>query len=222
MPDPWYRLHCWLATNKYIEDTLIPQIKEDWMHDFSVEQVECYEISNLYITVLTTTTCTACQTSTNLHNPDCNRVRNGRQPQKTSFDSSNNNLSNGLAKENLSNNPNWDTLTRKLDQKTMMELMRNKKYPWCHNQGHNCKVCMKQQGNQPMVTTTQALSVRRESRLKGLNKDWIKERCKCKATKNASSDCRKVLGKTDMHHVLPLVDIQTQGGDLIDSTFVQL
>ena len=73
-----------------------------------------------------------------------------------------------------------------------------------------------------MVTTTQALSIRRESRLKGFNKDNIKERLQFKTTKHEPTDCSKVLVKADEHLTLAQVDLETQKGDLIDSKFVDL
>ena len=107
---------------QYMEYTLIPQIKEYQTYKNLVQQAECYEGLKGYIAVLTTTTCTPWQRSTKPHNSDCNRLQNGRQQQKTCFNSSNNNPSNQLAKSHPSNNFNWDTITRNLDQKTKIEL----------------------------------------------------------------------------------------------------
>ena len=81
---------------------------------------------------------------------------------KTGFIPSNNHPGNRLAKSHTSNNPDWYTITRNLDQKTKMELILGKKCLWCHNKGHNYKDCGKQQAKQPMVTAAQALSIRRE------------------------------------------------------------
>ena len=91
---------------QYIEATLIPQIKEDWTYEYLVSQAESYEELKQHIAVPTTTTSTPRQTSSKAHNPDCNRLRNGRQPQKTSFNPTNTHPSNRPAKGNPSNNPN--------------------------------------------------------------------------------------------------------------------
>ena len=162
------------------------------------------------------------QTSTKPHNPDCNRLRNGRQQQKTSFNTSNNHPSNRPAKSHSSNNPGWATIIRNLDQKTKMELIQDKKCLWCRNKGHNYKDCRKRQAKQPMVTIAQSLSIRRESRPKGFNKDKIKERHQFKTSKPEPTNFNKVLVKADGYPALALVDLQTQGGDLIDSKFVHL
>ena len=71
-----------------------------------------------------------------------------------------------------------------------------------------------------MVIAAQALSIRRESRPKGFDKDKIKERPQFKVTKPQPTDFSKVLVKADGHPVLALVDLQTQEGDLIDFKFV--
>ena len=89
-------------------------------------------------------------------------------------------------------------------------------------QGYNCKDCGKQQAKQPIVTTAQALSIRRESRPKGFNKYKIKERPQFKVTKPEHTNFSKVLVKAAGHPALVPIDLQTQGGDLIDSKFVHL
>ena len=128
----------------YIEATLIPQVKEDRMHKHLVQQVESYEASKQQIVIpSTTTTGTPRQTSTKLHNPDCNRLRNRQQQQKTAFNLSNNNPGNQLAKSNVSNNPDLDTIIRNLKQKTNMKLIRDKKCLWYCNKGHNYQHCRK-------------------------------------------------------------------------------
>ena len=205
-----------------MEATLIPQIKEDCTYEYVVQQAESHEVSKRHIVVPTTTTRTPRQISTKLHNPDQNRLRKGPQQQKTGCNPSNNNLSNQPAKSYPSNNPKWDTITRNLDQKTKMELIRDKKCLWCCNTGHNYKDCRNRQAKQPMVTTAQALSIRKESRPKGFNKDKIKQQPQFKATKPEPTNFSKVLVKADRHPTLALVDLQTQGGDLIDSKFVHL
>ena len=73
-----------------------------------------------------------------------------------------------------------------------------------------------------MVTVGQALSIRGESRPKGFNTDKIKERPQFKATKPEPTDYSKVLVKANRHHALAVVDLQAQGGDLMDSKFVHL
>ena len=103
-----------------------------------------------------------------------------------------------------------------------MELMRDKKYLWCRNKGHNYKDCRKRQAKQTMVTAAQALSIRRESRPKGFNKDKIQQRLQFTATKAEPTNFSKVLIKADGHPALAIVDFQTQGGDLIDSKCVHL
>ena len=56
-----------------------------------------------------------------------------------------------------------------------------------------------------MVNAAKALSVRRESRLKGFNKDKVKEGHQFIVTKPEPTDFSKVLGKTDEHTALALV-----------------
>ena len=103
-----------------------------------------------------------------------------------------------------------------------MELIQDKQCLWCRNKGHNYKDCRKRQAKQPMVTAAQALSIRIKSRPKGFHKDKIKERPQFKTTKPEATNFSKVLEKADGHLALVLVDLQTQGGDLIDSKFVHL
>ena len=57
---------------------------------------------------------------------------------------------------------------------------------------------------------------------KGFNKDKIKKQPQFEATKPEPTDFSKVLVKDDGHPALALVDLQTQGGDLIDFKFVYL
>ena len=141
---------------------------------------------------------------------------------KKHFNPSYNNLSNRPAESNPSNNADQDPITRNLDQKTKMELIQNKKCLLCRNKGQHYKDYRKRLAKQPMVTTAQALSIRRESRLKGLNKDTMKERPKFKAKQAESTHFSKVLVKANGHPALTLVDLQTQAGDLVDATFVHL
>ena len=63
---------------QYMETTLIPLIKEDWMCDYLVQQAEFYEASKRHIAVPTTTTRTPHQTSSKPPNPDDYRLGNGR------------------------------------------------------------------------------------------------------------------------------------------------
>ena len=153
--------------------TLIPQIKADWTCEFRVQQAESYEASKPHISPPTRTMHLLRQTSTRPHNPDCNKLRNGRQQQKSSFNPHNNNYVNRLAESHPSNNPDWDTITRNLDQQTKMELILDKICLLFRNKGHNLKDCRKRQAKQPIVTAAQALAIRRESRLKGFYKDKI-------------------------------------------------
>ena len=88
--------------------------------------------------------------------------------------------------------------------------------------GRNYKDSRKRQTKQPMVTAAQAQSITRESRLKVFNKDQIKERPQFKATKPEPTNFSKILVKANGHPALALVDLQTQGGDLINSKFVHL
>ena len=71
-----------------------------------------------------------------------------------------------------------------------------------------------------MVTVAQALSLGREARPKGFNKDKIKKGAQFKATKPEPTDFSKVVVKAGGHPALALVDLQTQVGDLIESKFV--
>ena len=73
-----------------------------------------------------------------------------------------------------------------------------------------------------MVTAAQALSIRRKSRPKEFNKHKIKKGHQFKAPKPESTDFSKVLVKDNGFPALAFVDLQTQVGDLIDSTFVHL
>ena len=112
---------------QYMEATLIPQIKKYRTYEYLVQQAEFYEASKQHIAVPTTTTSTPRQTATKPHNPDHNRLRSRRQQQKTGFNPGNNYPSNRPAKSHPCNNPDWDTITRNLDQKTKMELIQDKK-----------------------------------------------------------------------------------------------
>ena len=103
-----------------------------------------------------------------------------------------------------------------------MELIQDKKCLRCRNKGHNYKDCRKRQAKQPTVSAAQALSLRRESKPKGFNKDKIQKRFQFKVTKPEPTDFSKGLVKADGHPALALVDLQTQGGDLIDSKFIYL
>ena len=113
---------------QYIEDILIPQIKKDWTYEHQVQQAEFYAASKRQIAVPITTTCTHRQSFIKPHNPNRNRLSNRRQQKKTGFNLRNNNPCNQTAKSHTSNNHNWDTITRNLDQKTKLELIRDKKY----------------------------------------------------------------------------------------------
>ena len=101
-------------------------------------------------------------------------------------------------------------------------MIRDKKCLWCCNKVHNYKDCRKRLAKQPIFTAAQALSIRRESRLKGFNKDKIKKQPQFKTTMPEPTHFSKVLVKADRHPALALVDLQTQGGDLINSKFVHL
>ena len=136
-----------------MERSWILRIKKTRTYEYLVHQAESYEVSEQQIMVPTTSTRTPLQTSTMRHNLDHNRLRNGRQEQKTGFNPSNNNLSNGPAKSHSRNNANWDTITTNLDQKTKIELIRGKKCLWYRNNADNCKDCRKRQAKQPIITT---------------------------------------------------------------------
>ena len=73
-----------------------------------------------------------------------------------------------------------------------------------------------------MVTAAQVQSISRKSRAKGFNKYKIRQGPKFKTTKPEPTDFGKVLVKADRPPALALVDLQTQGGALIDSKFVHL
>ena len=91
---------------QYMEATLIPRIKEDWMYKYLVQHAESYKAWKQHIVVSTIKTIyTPYQTSTKTHNVNYNRLRNGLQQQKTGFNPSNNIHNNRLAKNNPSNNP---------------------------------------------------------------------------------------------------------------------
>ena len=100
-----------------------------------------------------------------------------------------------------------------------MKLIQNKKYFSCRKKGQNYNDCIKRQAIQRIVTVAQALSIRRESRPKGFNKDKTKKQPQFKATELERTDFSKVLEKANKYSALVLVDLQTQGGDLIDSKF---
>ena len=205
-----------------MEATLISQIKEDSTYEYLVQQVESHPVSKRHITLPTTIMRSPRQTSTKPSNPDCNRLRNGQQQQKTSFNLYHSNPSNGRATSYSSTNPNWYTITKNVKQKTKMELILNKQCICHHNKEHNDKDCRKQQAKQAMLIAAQALSIRRELRSKGFNKEKIKALTKFKVTEPKSADFRKVLVKTNGHRALAVVDGQTQEEDLIDSKFVHL
>ena len=59
-----------------------------------------------------------------------------------------------------------------------------------------------------MVIAAQALSVRRQSRLKGFRRNKMKEQLHFNATIPTTTDFSKVLMKADMHSMLALVEIQ--------------
>ena len=80
----------------------------------------------------------------------------------------------------------------------------------------------KRLAKQPMVTAAQALSISRQSKPKGCNKDKINEQPQFKVTKPEPTDFSKFLVKANRHPALALVDLQTQVGDLIDCKFVHL
>ena len=80
----------------------------------------------------------------------------------------------------------------------------------------------KRLAKQPMVTAAQALSISRQSKPKGCNKDKINEQPQFKVTKPEPTDFSKFLVKANRHPALALVDLQTQEGHLIDSKFVKL
>ena len=126
---------------QYIKVILIAQIKEDWTHEYLVLQAEYHEALKKHIAVRTTTKGTPHWTSIKPDNANRNRFRNGWQHQKTGFKSSNNNSSNWPVKSYPTNYPDWDTITRNLDQKAKMELIRDKKFLGCCNKGHNYKYC---------------------------------------------------------------------------------
>ena len=89
---------------QYMEATLIPQIKEDQTCEYLAQQAESYKVSKRHNAVPTTTTHTTRQISTEPHNPDCNKLRNGRQQQNIGFNPSNNNPSKRPTKGKPSNN----------------------------------------------------------------------------------------------------------------------
>ena len=110
-----------------MEATLIPQIKEDQTCEYLAQQAESYKVSKRHNAVPTTTTHTTRQISTEPHNLDYNRLSNEQPQKQTSFYPSNNNPSNWPANSHPNNNPDWDTITRNLDQKTKIELIQDKK-----------------------------------------------------------------------------------------------
>ena len=72
------------------------------------------------------------------------------------------------------------------------------------------------------MTAAEALSVRRDARLKVFKMEKIQERPQHKVTKAVTPEFRKVLVKADKYSALALVRLQTQEGDLIDSKFIYL
>ena len=64
---------------QHIEQTLMPQTKQDCTYKYLGPAAESYELSKRQITLLTTATCAPHQTSTKSHNTDLNRLRNWRQ-----------------------------------------------------------------------------------------------------------------------------------------------
>ena len=71
---------------------------------------------------------TTSQTSGKPQNADCNGLRNQLQQPKTTFNLCDRNSSNQVHQIKRTHNPDRDTITRKVDQKTEMKLIQGKKY----------------------------------------------------------------------------------------------
>ena len=205
-----------------MEAILILQFKENWTCKYLVQQTEAYKGLKWQIAIPNIIEmCIERQTSTKPANFDGNQRRNRYQQQKTGFNPGNNS-SYWLVKSNSTNNSNWNTITKNLNPQTEMELIRDKKHLRCPMKGHNYKDYRKRQAKQPMVTTAQVLSGRRESTLKWFYKDKMKKWSDFKATKPEPHNFSKVLVKANRHPTLALENLHPQEGDWINSKFVHL
>ena len=98
-----------------------------------------------------------------------------------------------------------------------MKLIREKQCLWCRNEGQNFKDCHQRQQGKPMRTAAQSVS----TQLQPLPKF---------STKGVPTlqpaivpiDNSKVQVQINGHKALTLVDLQTKGGDLINSHFIYL
>jgi len=102
-----------------------------------------------------------------------------------------------------------------------MKLFRKWKYLWCRVPGHTCKEYKKRKSKVPMLTAAQVLSLQHTSK-PVTAKNNCKGKSKAKPQSTNELDYRRVLVKVNGHPALALVDLQTTGGDLINSQFVHL
>jgi hypothetical protein len=201
----------------YMEETLRPQIKDDWGFDKIVEAAEGYEAAHKKQRTGggprqgSKQVLTPASTS-----PAPHFNKDPRRRQKSGFNPSNNNP--GRHTNNKGKDPDWDVVNKTLTPTVKMRLIREKKCLWCRNEGHNFKDCRQRQQKKPIRTAAQLVGHQFRTQPRSTPKG--KRQLPKKAIE--APDNSKVQVKVNGHTALALVDLQTKGGDLINSQFVYL
>jgi len=201
----------------YMEESLKPQIKDNWTYERIVEAAEGYEAAHEKDRNTITTRQGSKQVSHPVHHPTTPpRNKDPRRRQQTGFNPSNK-PSPRLSNNNNGKYPDWDTVNETLTPVIKMKLIREKQCLWCHNEGHNFKDCCQCQQGKPMRTAAQSVS----TELQPLPKFSTKGKYKLQPAIEPL-DNSKVQVQINGHNALALVNLQTKGSDLINSQLLCL
>jgi len=102
-----------------------------------------------------------------------------------------------------------------------VKLIREWECLWCRSPGHSFKESKKQIFKLPIRTAAQVLSLQHTNK-PVISKDNYKGQNKAKPHSTEELYYRRVRLKVNGHPALSLVDLQTTGGDLINTQFMHL
>src|SRR5437016_9748280 len=141
----------------YMEETLMPQIKDDWTYEDIVEKAESYEAAKRGRNPSGSTNGSRTKDRT-LPTPQKKKNKDWNQERKTGFNPSHNPRSNpGKGK---TRNLDWDTINKTLTQTDKERLIKDKKCLWCRIPGHTFKECKKRLQKEPIRTAAQHMTTR--------------------------------------------------------------
>ena len=139
----------------YMEETLMPQIKDDWTYEDIVEKAESYEGAKRGRNPSGSTNGSRTKDRT-LPTPQKKKNKDWNQERKTGFNPSHNPRSNpGKGK---TRNPDWDRINKTLTQTDKERLIKDKKCLWCRIPVHTFKECKKRLQKEPRRTAAQHMT----------------------------------------------------------------